>query len=117
MERMKRKPLQGVLNIVRFNWHYYVIAVVLIAVLLLLSDFLPGSLKAASVVIGFLAFAGMLISLAASHYVYDRSGLYSLDWLNSLGIGKDKKLVNINAGFDETSSLLAAKYPGAELAV
>ena len=55
------------------------------------------------------------MSLLVSWYVYDLSNLYKLSWLfpNNDNI----KIVNIHAGFDETSVLLSAKFPNAELIV
>lgn len=64
-----------------------------------------------------LAAAGIIISLAVSWYIYDHSDLYSLNWLNILKISSNKQLVNINAGFDETSAVLAHKFPGSGLLV
>jgi ubiquinone/menaquinone biosynthesis C-methylase UbiE len=52
-----------------------------------------------------------------SYYVYDVAGLYTLDWLNHLNLPEPERILNINAGFDETSSLLKAKYPDASLLV
>ncbi|MEP7234362.1 MAG: methyltransferase domain-containing protein [Ignavibacteriota bacterium] len=57
------------------------------------------------------------ISLIVSCYVYDFSDLYKLKWLDKLQILRTGKLMNINAGFDETSSLLKNKYPSTELMV
>lgn len=57
------------------------------------------------------------LSLTVSHYIYDRSDLYSLNWLDPFKIGSGKQLVTINAGFDETSALLAQKYPDSDLTV
>jgi SAM-dependent methyltransferase len=59
----------------------------------------------------------ILISLFVSFWIYDLSNLYTLDWLGRLNVNSAHKIVNINAGFDETSILLQAKYPGAVLAV
>ncbi len=67
----------------------------------------------AGVAVGVLATT--LISLLVSWYVYDHSELYSFDWLPELPAGA--RIVNIHAGFDETSALLAAKYPTAGLTV
>jgi hypothetical protein len=117
MERIARKPFQGITNIIRFNWHYYVIAFGLITIVLFTSKFLPGVLRISAIIILLMAVAGIIISLAISWYVYDHSELYSLNWLNSLNISSDKQLVNINAGFDETSSVLAHKFPGSGLLV
>jgi ubiquinone/menaquinone biosynthesis C-methylase UbiE len=56
-----------------------------------------------------------LISLSVSYFVYDCSSLYKLTWLHNLQIGN--KIININAGFDETSQLIRKRYPNAELSV
>ena len=56
-----------------------------------------------------------VISLLVSWYVYDRSELYRFEWLPELPAGS--RIVNIHAGFDETSALLARKYPTANMTV
>lgn len=45
------------------------------------------------------------VSLLVSYYVYDLSDLYKLNWLHELvaNLKRDLKIVNIHAGFDETS--------------
>jgi SAM-dependent methyltransferase len=53
-------------------------------------------------------------SLIVSHYVYDRSRLYQLDWLDEVFPLAPRNWVNIHSGFDETSELLAAKLPGTD---
>ena len=117
MERLGRKPFQGVTNIIRFNWHYYVIALAVIVIAILVQRFLPDPIRIISAVVLLLAFLSIAISLVASWYIYDYSGLYTLNWLDELNIGPDNQLVNINAGFDETSYLLKVKYPGCHLEV
>lgn len=117
MERIGRKPFQGLINIIRFNWHYYIIAGLIITGVLLAKKFLSPALQITSMVILFFAVAGIVISLAVSWYVYDYSDLYSLNWLDKLHIRSNQQLLNINAGFDETSSLLIQKYPDSNLMV
>ena len=51
------------------------------------------------------------ISLSVSYYIYDYSDLYTLKWLDFLNIKDNTTIVNINAGFDETSSILRDKFP------
>jgi SAM-dependent methyltransferase len=110
-----RKPFQGVWNIVRFNWHFYVLSLVGALVLLCSACVLDGPVRLGASI----AFAALLaitsLSLLVSWYVYDLSGLYSLQWCGACDPGA--RIVNIHAGFDETSSLLQAKYPGCNLAV
>ncbi|HEY9044867.1 MAG TPA: methyltransferase, partial [Ohtaekwangia sp.] len=57
------------------------------------------------------------ISLAVSCYIYDYSGLYTLHWLDSVSIAQHIHIVNIHAGFDETSNLLQHRYPTATLRI
>jgi hypothetical protein len=117
VEAVNRKPFQGITNIIRFNWHFYIIAVISITVAILLKRYLSSQLSLTADVLVFLVITGTLISLAVSYYIYDHSGIYSLSYLNPLNITGAKKLVNINAGFDETSSTLREKYPASELVV
>ncbi len=56
-----------------------------------------------------------LLSLLVSFYVYDLSGLYRLDWSGKCRAAA--RIVNIHAGFDETSILLKEKFPGCELII
>jgi hypothetical protein len=111
MERIKRKPFQGVINIVRFNWHFYIIGALLVVVLIIITPFVPSYIGNIILLFNLLALTGILISLFVSFYIYDRSSLYSLDWLGSLPVSSNAQLVNINAGFDETSLLLSQKFP------
>jgi len=117
MESLTRRPFQGILNIIRFNWHYYVIAFVVVSILIFIKRFLPYSFLFFIWLIIFVIIISIIISLAVSFYIYDFSDLYSLIWLNFLEVNSNTQLVNINAGFDETSSLLKNKYPRATLTV
>ncbi|RZL32656.1 MAG: methyltransferase, partial [Pedobacter sp.] len=110
MERSLRKPFQGVLNIIRFNWHFYVIAFLLIAFLLFFTTLLPTKFNLVSYLFIAAIISGTSLSLFASFYIYDVSNLYSLNWLNELQFKNEPLILNINAGFDETSQLLQRKY-------
>ncbi len=116
MERV-RKPFEGISNIVRFNWHFYLLSVALIVCLL---GFNYWSDKEYQLLI-FFAIAAIitttLTSLLVSFYVYDVSDLYQFKWLDQLQIKPGSNIINIHAGFDETSSLLHQRFPGSSLAV
>jgi ubiquinone/menaquinone biosynthesis C-methylase UbiE len=112
-----RKPFQGVTNIIRFNWHFYVMSVGLVLLLLLSNIYLNSQFRFYSNVLCILVVIPTVVSLLVSAYVYDFSNLYKLDWLHNLGIEPGGTHVNINAGFDETSFLLASKYPDSTLVV
>jgi SAM-dependent methyltransferase len=111
-----RRPLQGLINIVRFNWPFYIGAFGALLSIQLTSLNAPTTLHLpldlATVVIA----VPVLLSLLASAYIYDFSSLYKLRWLPSIKNGA-ANIVNIHAGFDETSVILAHKYPGAALSV
>lgn len=101
---MERVKFQGIRQIVRFNWHLYAGAVGAVLILLLFHWWWAA----------WLVVAPTLVSLLVSLYVYDLSGLYGLEWLPGVERGC---IVNIHAGFDETSGLLARKYAGCEVVV
>lgn len=108
MEKM-RKPFQGVRNILRFNWHFYAVAFLVIVVTTLFSEHFPRIFLLIPLTIAMLMSSSLIISC----YIYDFSSLYSLDWLPIL---PDKStLINIHAGFDETSELLNAKFSSCQL--
>jgi SAM-dependent methyltransferase len=110
-----RKPFQGVLNIIRFNWHFYAISVAMLGVLLFVRNLLPESYHTFIAIFCLLAFLGVFISLLVSFYIYDISELYHFIWLKDIHLPENAKIININSGFDETSHLLAIKYKDASL--
>jgi len=112
-----RKPFQGVWNIIRFNWHFYLLSAFLALSIYLLNSFLANPYHAQIDLISILIITVTVVSLSVSFYVYDLSGLYKFNWLNELSISPADKIVNINAGFDETSALFHHKYPGTQLVV
>lgn len=117
MDAAIRKPLQGVANIIRFNRHFYVIGLNTVVMLICLGELLPGKYHPLLLFFAISGALSMFITLAVSWYVYDYSGIYNLTWLDNLDIKNSDNLVNINAGFDETSVLLSEKYPDSNLTV
>ena len=105
---VNRKPYQGVLNIIRFNWHFYLIAVLLYIVWLSIRVLLSETWLSVLDPIALLGLISMATSLLASYYVYDQTDLYQMSWLPDLN---QHNLLNINAGFDETSSIIKEKFP------
>lgn len=112
-----RSPLQGVFNIIRFNWHFYVFAVLFFLLLFFSLAYvhLPYRILLQAILLA--AIVTTIISLLVSFYVYDLSALYKLTWLDNVSLAPNAKIVNINGGFDETSVLLQHKFPNAELLV
>ena len=113
---IKRKPFQGLINIIIFNFHYYLVFIVGMVLLMFLFQHYPGyrSLWYGGLCAGT---ALMLNSFFVSYLVYDRSSLYQLTWLDQLNISKPAVLVNLHAGLDEISGLLKLKFPLSELIV
>jgi len=114
----KRRKFQGVLNILSFNRHFYVFGLVALAALFASRLFVPwpGSVFWV-IVIAFLY--GLIMPLIVSAYVYDFSGYYEFGWLEKVirNNGDGKLIVNINAGFDETSFIIKNKFPKSDLRV
>lgn len=115
---LERRKFQGVLNILSFNRHFYVVGL-LVLILIITIGFLFNwsTIILWSVIIAFLY--GLLMPLIVSAYVYDFSGYYYFNWLEKHKIKDADKtqLVNINAGFDETSFILKNKFPKSNLKV
>lgn len=114
----KRRKFQGVLNILSFNRHFYILGLCVVAVLIasrILIEW-PDTLFW-PIMVAFLY--GFIMPLIVSAYVYDFSDYYNLHWLKDL-IKNDEKvnlIVNINAGFDETSFIIKNKFPHSDLKV
>lgn len=114
----KRRKYQGVLNILSFNRHFYLIGLGFLTVLIASYQFIewPGFIFWL-IISAFLY--GLIMPLIISAYVYDFSGYYNFNWLKNLvSTGeKIKLIVNINAGFDETSYIIKSRFPHSDLAV
>ena len=96
MESNIRKPFQGVMNVIRFNWHFYAFAASIVASILLIQHYFISLGLAGDILVWFIV-CSTVISLAVSAYVYDFSDLYKLSWLNHLKSGKNEQIININA--------------------
>jgi len=116
MEKI-RQPFQGVWNIVRFNWQFYILSGGFLLLLVVLYNYPGTALRPYILIIGVLVLLPIVISLAVSYYVYDLSGLYELKWIDNNTPNDKIRIININAGFDETSVLLQQKFPNAQLEV
>jgi SAM-dependent methyltransferase len=117
--RAPRGPFDGVLQIVRYNWSLYVAAIFVSALVVgLVLVVRPPAVLAALLIVGAVAAVFWLaLSLAVSHYVYDRSDLYRWQWIRERIGSNPKHVVNIHAGLDETSRALQEMYPAAEVTI
>ncbi|HMK24437.1 MAG TPA: methyltransferase domain-containing protein [Chitinophagaceae bacterium] len=114
----KRRKFQGVLNILSFNRHFYVFGLGVLAILFasrLIIEW-PGNVFWL-ITAAFLY--GLIMPLIVSAYVYDFSGFYQFHWLKNITRDDEgvKLIVNINAGFDETSFIIKNKFPRSDLKV
>src|SRR5690242_14660763 len=108
MEGM-RKPYQGVLNVIRFNWPYYVLSVIFILTASVIAFRLQQEHRRVAFAFVLVVILVNIISLFVSWFIYDHSSLYRLSWLDRVQIERHGNIININAGFDETSVLLKNK--------
>ena len=119
VERATRGPFDGVLQIVRYNWSLYVAAIfgsVLVIGFVVVVH--PPTVLAGLLILGAIAALFWLaVSLAVSHYVYDRSDLYRWQWIRERIAPNAGHVVNIHAGLDETSLALQEMYPAAEVTI
>lgn len=115
---IKRRNFQGVLNILNFNRHYYVFGIAALSLIITShlifwwSDLLYWIIVSAFIY-------GLIMPLIVSAYVYDFSGYYNFRWLKnySSSVIDPKHILNINAGFDETSFIIKNIFPHSELKV
>jgi SAM-dependent methyltransferase len=117
METNRRK-FQGVLNILSFNRHFYVLGFTAL-ILIYVSHTIFGWSNTLYFIVVAAFIYGLAMPLIVSAYIYDFSGYYTLDWLKKLKIvdANDKLNLNINAGFDETSFIIKKIFPISELKV
>lgn len=114
----KRRKFQGVLNILSFNRHFYVFGLMALASLFVSRLLINWPDTAFWIIIAAFLY-GLIMPLIISAYVYDFSGYYHFHWLNPVlpATQPAKLLVNINAGFDETSFIIKDRFPQADLKV
>jgi SAM-dependent methyltransferase len=117
MEALTRGTYQGVVNIIRFNWHFYVIAGISVAILVLGANTLSGLTVWFCILLAVGIMTTTFTSLIVSHYIYDRSGLYDFSWIKQFDRATVKTIVSVHAGFDETSRMLKNIFSSAELKV
>ena len=119
VERAPRGQFDGVLQIVRYNWSLYVAAIFVPALVVgLVLAVHPPAVLAALLILGAIAAVFWLaLSLAVSHYVYDRSDLYRWEWIRERVAPNPRHVVNVHAGLDEISLALQKMYPAAEVAI
>jgi len=115
---LKRRKFQGVLNILSFNRHFYVYGAIVLT-LIIISYFMFSWSNTLFWILIIAFIYGLLMPLVVSAYVYDFSGYYDFNWLKQMNINDSdsKQIININAGFDETSYNLKNHFPKSNVKV
>ena len=109
-----RTSYQGVIQIVRFNWRSYLAAALGVGAAVIASPFLPYPARLMVMLCASPPLFWLASSVVVSHYVYDRSQLYEFKWIDEVFPLAPPNWISIHSGFDETSELLAAKFPGVD---
>ena len=103
---------KGTLQIVRFNWPFYIAALAAAVLALAINPLLPAAWHLWVQLAVALGAVSVALTLIASWYVYDCSDLYAFDYWPPL---EPARIANIHAGFDETSLALQRKFPQADI--
>ncbi len=111
-----RGPYEGMWNVVRVNWAKYILGLGVVLVSLTCA-WLFSSFRSTGCAIGLMAIVAVLLPLVVSHIIYDRSHLHRMPWLVTIGGEASRLILNLNAGFDESSSILKHHFPQSELVV
>jgi SAM-dependent methyltransferase len=109
-----RGRYQGMLQILQYNRRFYGSALAGLVLALFISPHVPPVWRALLLSAAAPTFFWICSSLLVSYYVYDRFPLYDLSWLTRCLSQAPRRWVNIHAGLDETSHLLAAFFPSAD---
>ncbi len=109
-----RTPFQGLVNVISFNRYTYILAIILAAIGFAVGCY-SDEWQIYGYIMGIAAIVPVIASVVVSHYVYDRSDLYTLNWLEGVEIASTGLILNFHSGFDETSGLLRDRFPNADL--
>src|SRR5262249_59529805 len=112
---IKRGRYRGMWQVVEYNSGIYTCALLVICVAWI-------SFPYAQPVVERMVVVGLAVpllfwlcsSLLVSHYVYDCSPLYDLNWVRRELPKAPQRWINVHAGVDETSQLLAQLFPPAD---
>jgi SAM-dependent methyltransferase len=116
-----RPPLHGLRQIVRYNWPRYAIGLIAIAATLATIWLTAPPLWLRCLLLVGVALAAwwILASLVASYWIYDYSPLTRWEWVAQFlpPSAARGRLLNIHAGFDESTVPLQTVFPAAQIAV
>jgi SAM-dependent methyltransferase len=103
----------GVLAILRYNWHFYAASLVALIVIGALLDIfhLPSAVEALLIAGAALTAFWAFSSLFVSWYVYDCKEVTRWNWLPSILAFTPQHWLNIHAGLDQSTLILAQFFP------
>ncbi|MGN6727314.1 MAG: class I SAM-dependent methyltransferase [Tepidisphaeraceae bacterium] len=109
----RRRPFQGLAQIVRFNWPMYVFAAIagtigLVGIALLP---MPPWARVALCLATAIGLFWAIASLVVSFWIYDVSSLCKWTWVPGVLTEQPTHWLNIHCGFDESTASLAALFP------
>ena len=104
----------GVLQIIRYNWSFYALTCFAAVFCIAAGEMLGSRAARAMAPLGVAIILWMAISLLASHYIYDRSGLYDFRWMLERLPLQPSTWMNIHCGLDQSSHLLRSLFPDAK---
>ena len=112
----QRGRLQGTRQIVSYNWLFYVVAPLFFlgVPFALHRSKAPRWMKNCGIAGSLLSLFWTAASLIVSWWVYDRSALYSWQWLHEIIPDAPQKWANIHCGLDESTLALRAIFPDAK---
>lgn len=110
-----RTKFQGVWNIINFNRHFYILFGFLILIFSIIFFYTSHPFDKLIIFVNTSIIFFILLSLLVSFYIYDKSNLYELPFINSSN--ESHSILTIHAGFDEFSSTLESKFPNSQLTV
>ncbi|WP_309640838.1 methyltransferase domain-containing protein [Flavobacterium sp.] len=115
---IKRRKFQGVLNILSFNRHFYLFGLGVLTLIITSHVLIKWSDMLFYITIAAFLY-GLIMPLIVSAYVYDFSGYYDFNWLKKIEFNDSDsmQILNINAGFDETSFIIKNNFPNSDLKV
>lgn len=109
--------IKGLLQIIKFNRHFYLGAITLIFLLLLKIESWNGTLLIAAntalIVLIYFVFSSLLISW----YIFDYRNIQNLEYIQQFQLEEKSELLNIHAGFDETSESIRHLFSSGKLSV
>jgi len=110
----KRERYRGMWQVVKYNSGSYAWALLVICAAWISFPYakpLPERMAVVGIAAPFVFW--LFSSILVSHYVYDFSPLYDLNWLRRELSKEPQRWINVHAGVDETSLRLAQLFPTA----